>query len=146
MCDESNALIMEAVNASEISVNIYQNTRFKNLDGSHLYTRRCEDLEPKSVFFVFLSWHLGKNWCRTFLSEHLVLSQETSASLVIRVRKVKNRNLRESTLDPNRNQSFVGFGTVTISILICISFTLILHQTLNWRRRKILTFSVLWRN
>jgi hypothetical protein len=40
------ALMLEAANSSEISVNIYQTTRCNNPKGNNLYTRRREN--PKS--------------------------------------------------------------------------------------------------
>jgi hypothetical protein len=43
-----NALITEAANTSETSVNSYQTTRRSNLADIHLHTRRREDLEPHS--------------------------------------------------------------------------------------------------
>jgi hypothetical protein len=39
------ALMMEAINTSETSVNFYQTTRRNNPEDSHLYTRRRENLK-----------------------------------------------------------------------------------------------------
>jgi hypothetical protein len=47
------ALMMEAVSASETSVNFYQTTRRYNPDDSHLHTRRRENLKSY-FFFVFV--------------------------------------------------------------------------------------------
>jgi hypothetical protein len=45
------ALMMEAVSASETSVNFYQTTRRNNPEDSHLHTRRRENLKS----------HCGRN-------------------------------------------------------------------------------------
>jgi hypothetical protein len=46
------ALMMEAVNNPETSVNFYQTTRRNNPEDSYRYTRRRENLKP---YYLFIS-------------------------------------------------------------------------------------------
>jgi hypothetical protein len=46
------ALMTEAANASETSVNIYQTTHRNNPEDSHLHTRHCENLKPRYVVLL----------------------------------------------------------------------------------------------
>jgi hypothetical protein len=43
------ALMMEAASTSETSVNFYQTTRRNNPEGSHLHTRRRENLKSHLI-------------------------------------------------------------------------------------------------
>jgi hypothetical protein len=48
------ALMMETVNSSETSVNIYQTTRRNVLEYSHYHTRRRENLKSHPVSYLKL--------------------------------------------------------------------------------------------
>jgi uncharacterized membrane protein YkgB len=53
------SLMMAAVSTSETSANIYQTTRHKNPEDSHLHTRRRENL--KSQLKILLYYHYDRN-------------------------------------------------------------------------------------
>jgi hypothetical protein len=65
------ALMMEATNTSENSVNFYQNARRYNPEESHLHTRRRENL--KSYYILFS--------CSLIILSGLILSELLTASL-----------------------------------------------------------------
>jgi hypothetical protein len=55
-------LMMEAVITSETLVNFYQTTRRNNPEGSHLHSRRRDNLKSYiSYLFVFFALSVGSN-------------------------------------------------------------------------------------
>jgi hypothetical protein len=71
------ALMMEAVQTSEMSVNSYQSTRRCNPADSHLHTHRCENAETNDIYLLYFSVFLSRAFTIPLLFFSLFLYQSS---------------------------------------------------------------------